>query len=118
MKEKGGRTNLLAEVDEFADGFEWELISALICCPFFIVTLRLQCCRGLWDEVIPPPIMFEIRVACDTFWSAKNWMRNLSASKICTSSKSSTVNVARPKWKRSSSRSCWFNARFCVIECQ
>ena len=86
-REEGG-TNLLAKIDEFTDSFEWELISALIGCLFCIVTDRFQCCRGLWDEVIPPPIMFESRVACDTFWSAKNWMRNLSASKSCTSSKS------------------------------
>lgn len=38
--EKGERTNLLAEVDEFADSFEWELISALIGCPFCIVNVR------------------------------------------------------------------------------
>ena len=40
-----GVTNLLAEVDEFADGFEWELISALICCLFFIVTSGLNAAK-------------------------------------------------------------------------
>ena len=40
-KREGG-TNLLAEVDEFADSFKWELISALICCLFCIVTLGLK----------------------------------------------------------------------------
>ena len=26
-------------------------------------------------RVTPPPIMFESKIACDNFWSAKNWMR-------------------------------------------
>ena len=34
--------NLLAEVYEFANGFEWELIGALVCCPFCITMLDLE----------------------------------------------------------------------------